>query len=247
MSSRTRAHHRLLLRGGVAAALLHGAACGSASPPPPPAHHVPAADTSTPTDDATPFARLDAVGPLAGDTYDPGPVIAAVNAIQPLGRAAGTSLLQRYVRARGAALDERDGLFAVLRVLYEPQPGYRSTVDACTPQQQPMVDGTCLRPPRLGAPSPAAPADLRSLRYPFFVLGDVPLSLVRGYMLAGKAEPLGMHLDDLAAAPTGWLAHPLAPRPADEVRYLFTHYGAWGPGSDVAELVEGQLTRLAGA
>jgi hypothetical protein len=108
-----------------------------------------------------------------------------------------------------------------------------------------MVDGGCLRPPRLGAPSPAAPADLRALRFPFFVLGDVPLSLVSGYALGGTPEPLGMHLDELAAAPTTWLAAPLAPQGAGEVRYLFMHHGAWGSQSDVGQLVERQLARLA--
>jgi hypothetical protein len=217
---------RLRSGAALAAAVLLGAACGAGAVDQPPSNAVAPPPTPPPPSDDAAFALLDAVGPLAGDAYDPRPVIAAINALQPLGRDDGTALLRRYVAARGAALDERDGLFAVLRVLYEPDPSYRTTSAACTAQQQPMVDGGCLRPPRLGAPSPAPPADLRALRFPFFVLGDVPLSLVSGYALGGMPEPLGMHLDELVAAPTTWLAAPLAPQGAGEVRYLFMHYGS---------------------
>ena len=228
--------------------MLLGSACGASTgptePPPVPHNDEPSGAPVLATD-ADLFALLDAVGPIDGDQYDPRPVIAAINALQPLGRETGTALLQRYARARVASLSDRDGLFAVLRVVYEPpEHVFARTTDSCTPAQQAVVESGCLRPPRLGSPSPAPPADLRSLRYPFFVLGDVPLSLVRGYALAGKAEPFGMHLDELAAAATGWLAAPLVPQTAGEIRYLFTHYGAWNTQSDVGVMVEAQLALL---
>ena len=66
----------------------------------------------------SPIELLDAVGPLGMDDYDPYPVIAAINAVQPLGQAEGTALLTAYLEERGASANERGGLFAVLRVLY---------------------------------------------------------------------------------------------------------------------------------
>ncbi|MBK9034239.1 MAG: hypothetical protein IPL61_23745 [Myxococcales bacterium] len=210
-------------------------------PAPTPTAPAPAA----PTDDAAVFRALDAVGPIESDRYDPRPVIAAINALQPLGRGEGTRVLAAYLAARGHSVDERGGLFAVLRVLYEPpaaRPPYPP--DACTPRQRELISGPCVRPPMLGSPSPAPPEDLRSLRYPFFVLGGVPLSLVSGYTLAGKAETVAMHLEALATARTGWLAAPLAPSSPGEIRYLFIHYGAWSLTDEVGRGVELQLARL---
>jgi len=115
--------------------------------------------------------------------------------------------------------------------------------DTCTPEQQAVAAGGCLRPPRLGAPVPPPPHDLRSLRYPAFVLGDVPLSLVSGYVLGGLPEPFDMYLDAIAPV-AGWLPAPLQPKTAGEVRYLFVHYGQWSLADDVGKLVEVQLARL---
>lgn len=200
-----------------------------------------------PIDSAEPpvFAALDAVGTLVNRDYDPRPVIAAINELQPMGRDKGTATLAAYLEARGHSVDDRGGLFAVLRVLYVP-PAVKPPwpPDACTPQQTELLSGPCLRPPMLGAPSPPAPNDLRSLRYPFFVLGDVPLSLVAGYALAGKAEPVDMHFEALSSANTGWLAAPLEPKSAGEIRYLFMHYGQWSPTDEVGKGVESQLQRM---
>lgn len=192
------------------------------------------------------FRLLDAVGPLESDVYSPAPVVAAINALQPLGRARATALLSAYVGARTAHhLLNRGALFAVVRVLYEPpaaKPPFPP--NACTPRQTELLSGGCLRPPRLGAPVPSPPEDLRSLRYPFFVLGDVPLSLVSGYVLGGDPESLTAHIKEISAAATGWLAHPLKPKTADEIRYLLMHYGEWGATDAVTRGIEQQLARL---
>lgn len=191
----------------------------------------------------SPIELLDAVGPLGMDTYDPHPVIAAVNAIQPLGQAEGTALLKAYLEERGASANDRGGLFAVLRVLYEPPNASKPPwpKDACTPRQSEFLSGPCLRMPRLGSPFPAAPEDLRSLRFPFFVLGDVPVSVVRGYELGGKAESLLMHHQALIDAKLGWLAKPLSPTPK-ETTYRLHHYGSWDKALSGA--IDSQIKRL---
>ncbi len=197
------------------------------------------------SDDAV-FAALDAVGPLDGNRADPRTVIRAVNALQPLGKDKGVALLRRYFAERRSSQNsqERDGLFLVLRTLLVPEPASGPRVrDACTPEQQAVAAGGCLRPPRLGAPVPPPPHELLSLRYPAFVLGDVPLSLVSGYVLGGEAESLDMYLDAIAPV-AGWLPKPLQPKTAGEVRYLFVHYGQWSLAGDVGKLVEAQLARL---
>lgn len=193
-------------------------------------------------DGADVFRALDAVGTLGGHDYDPRPVIAAVNALQPLGKERGVALLKRYLAARPGA-DGRDALFVVLRTVLDPPPDATRPPGACTPAQKEVAAGGCWRPPRLGAPVPAAPEELRSLRFPAFVLGDVPLSLVSGYQLGGEAEPLADHLAALAPLGT-WRAAPLAPKTAGEIRYLFMHYGQWSTGSEVGRMVEAQLRRL---
>ena len=204
-------------------------------------------------DDWAIFRALDAVGPLDGHRYDPRPVIDAVNLLQPLGKARGVEVLRRYIARRGQSLHPGvpDALFVVIRTLFDP-PGARRgpgaptpPPDACTPRQRAFVSDGCLRPPRLGGPQPPPPEDLRSLRYPAFVLGDVPLSLVSGYMLGGKAEPLGMHLDALVAE-AQWRPAPLRPKSADEIRYLFMHYGQWAWTDAVGKMVESQLRRMEG-
>ncbi|TNF37368.1 MAG: hypothetical protein EP329_03380 [Deltaproteobacteria bacterium] len=189
------------------------------------------------------FGVLDAVGPLDGHGYDPRPVIRAVNALQPLGKERGVAFLRRYLEARPGA-SERGGLFLVVRTLLDPPQDHAGPVapDACTPEQRAVTAGGCWRPPRLGAPYPQAPKDLRSLRYPGFVLGDVPLSLVSGYSLGGLPERLIDHLEALVPLGT-WRARPLTPRPAGEVRYLFVHYGQWSLSDEVGRMVEAQLKR----
>ena len=189
------------------------------------------------------FSALDAVGVLGGHDYDPRPAIDAVNALQPLGKERGLNVLRRYLAARPAA-DERGGLFVVIRTLLEPPPASRPRpADACTPSQQEVAAGGCWRPPRLGAPVPPPPADLSSIRYPAFILGDVPLSVVDGYSLGGLPERLTDHLEALALRGV-WRAAPLAPRSAGEIRYLFMHFGLWSRTDAVGRMVEAQLQRL---
>ena len=197
-------------------------------------------------DEAAVVAALDALGPLDGSRYDPRPVIRAVNLLQPLGAKRGVALLRRYVARRGPALaaGPPSALFAVLRTIFEPPPASgKAPKDACTPRQREVASGGCLRPPMLGAPWPPPPKDLRSLRYPIFVLGDIPLSLVSGYALGGHPEPASMHLEALAAV-ARWRAQPLRPQAVGEVRYLFVHYGQWSFSDPVGRMVDAQLRKM---
>ncbi len=99
-----------------------------------------------------------------------------------------------------------------------------------------------LRPPALGAPYPKAPKDPKAApRYPLVLLGDVPLVVVQGYALGGHPESLKMHLDALAREGK-WRVRPLNPKTAGEVRYLFQHWGLFGP--KVAKMVDKQLAFL---
>ncbi len=200
---------------------------------------------ASPTPEPAAYAVLDTVGALSSATYDPRPVINTINILQPMGRKAGTALLRSYLKNRGHRTQVQTALFAVLRVIYTPpaaKPPFPK--DACTPRQRLFVSGSCFRPPRLGSPVPSPPENLRSLRFPFFVLGDVPLSLVAGYDLGGVAEPLSMHLEALATSKSTWLAAPLKPKSAGEVRYLFMHYGQWPWNSPVGQAVDKQLNLL---
>jgi hypothetical protein len=69
------------------------------------------------------------------------------------------------------AAEEGVGLFWVLRVLFDPP----------------------LPPLRLGAPVPPPPAGTLE-RYPIVLALDVPFLVVRGYDLAGKAQPVSAHV-----------------------------------------------------
>lgn len=196
-------------------------------------------------DHADVHAALSAVGPLSGDRFNPSAVIDAVNRLVPLGKKQGLAVLRKYIHNNKRALtdSEPSALFAVIRIVFDPQKTKaKPPAHACTPKQRYFLAGQCFRPPMLGAPHPPPPEDLLSLRYPIFVLGDVPLSLVSGYSLGGLAEPLGMHLDSLAKFGQ-WRSKPLAPKPAGNVRYLFMHYGQWGLNEPVGKMVEAQLQR----
>lgn len=173
---------------------------------------------------------LDALGPLNMSAYDPVPVIAAVNHLQPMGKAKGTAAIRAWLKARRAAKAEPPtAIFAVLRVLFAPKAK------------------VVLRPPRLGAPVPASTdQEIAHLpRFPILMLDDVPLCVVEGYTLGGLAEPASMYLDYLEKEGQ-WAPSPLAPKSAGSVRYMFHHFGLFAGKHPVVAAVEGQLRRLDG-
>jgi hypothetical protein len=122
---------------------------------------------------------IDQAPPLQGPRYDPLPVIRIVNALQALGKDRTLAAVDEFLRVSSYAdSSAREGLFVVLRVLFEvpEDPGHMPHM-------------------YVGAPSPAGPEDPKRLpRFPVLLLDDVPLLLVYGYTLAGKAEPVEVHV-----------------------------------------------------
>jgi hypothetical protein len=124
--------------------------------------------------------------------YRPGPVVDAVNALLPLGKDGALAALDRFLAAKDLDADPHEGLFLVLRVLFE-------------------VDADAHPPMRLGGSMPDLPPTPSSLpRFPIVLVDDLPLLLVSGYVLGGEAEPLSVHLDHYRRHGT-LRARPLAP------------------------------------
>jgi hypothetical protein len=109
------------------------------------------------------------------ERYEPIAVIDAVNALVPLGKEGALEALEVFL-AREPASDEHQGLFLVLRVLFDTPSGVHP-------------------PMRLGGSSPAAPSDATLLpRFPIALIDDVPIMLVSGYMLGGEPEHVRAHI-----------------------------------------------------
>ena len=163
----------------------------------------------------------------AFETYDPGTVIEAVNALVPLGKAGALAALEAFLGKQDLAKDPHQGLFLVLRVLFEA---------AAHP------------PMRLGGSRPAPPSPSASLpRFPIMIVDDVPLMLVAGYTLRGLPEPVASHVTYYRKHGT-LRAAPLAPssgpdRMAAYARQYEAAYHAAPPAAERA-LVEAQLDRL---
>ena len=105
-------------------------------------------------------------------TYNPGRIVQAVNDLIPLGKEEALASIAGYYEAADRQADPRQGLFWVLRVLFDvpAEPGYHPPV-------------------RLGAPRPAAPEDLRTIpRFPIMLIEDIPLLMVTSYILGGLPE-----------------------------------------------------------
>jgi hypothetical protein len=109
--------------------------------------------------------------------YRPGPVVDAVNALHPLGKDGALAALDRFLAARDLDADPHQGLFLVLRVLFD-------------------VDADAHPPMRLGGSMPDTPPTPSSLpRFPIVLIDDLPILLISGYVLGGEPEPLSVHLD----------------------------------------------------
>jgi hypothetical protein len=121
-----------------------------------------------------------APGYYSGYGYDPRRIVEAVNALQPLGKEKAIAALTEYLRVASHFHDSgREGVFLILRCLFEvpADPGF-------------MPHMYC------GAPSMSPPEDAKKApRFPIVIHGDVPLLLIRGYTLAGRAEQPESHLE----------------------------------------------------
>jgi len=164
--------------------------------------------------------------------YDPKGMTEAVNALQPLGKAAALEAIDIYLAQADQTADPRHGLYLVLRVLFEvpATPGYHPPV-------------------RIGGSMPSPPAFLKNVPlFPILLVDDVPIMLVSGYTLGGEPEPLSVHIAHFRAHGT-MRARPLHPtKPASEVLNDYKHaydraYGA-PPATRQVAFVQGQLERM---
>ena len=114
-----------------------------------------------------------------GYHYDPLAVIRIVNALQPLGKEKALTAIDEYLRvATHFHSAAREGLFLVLRVLFEvpTDPGYMPKMG-------------------VGEEMPSQPADAKRIpRFPILLEDDIPLLLVRGYNLGGEPERAERHV-----------------------------------------------------
>lgn len=163
---------------------------------------------------------LDAV-PSYNGRADPLRLIQAVNALQRRGKARALAAIDEYLRV-SSWLDDpgREGVFHVLRVLFEPPAGE---------SWPPMM---------VGAPDLTADPKLFP-RAPIALVEDIPIVLVGGYMLGGQAEPPEQHARWYRER--GVLrAAPLRP-PADPLGAVAR---AAAPGGPLAGLEERTLTMI---
>ena len=140
---------------------------------------------TTPASSAALTALIRAV-PSYQSPGDPLALIRAVNSLQRLGRDAAIAALTDYLHTTPPGDDHREGTIAIMRVLFDPAnpPGYLPVLHA-------------------GAPDPAPPDDPLVLpRFPIAIIDDIPLVVVNGYTLGGKAETPEMHLATVARTAT---------------------------------------------
>jgi hypothetical protein len=176
------------------------------------------------------ISELERAASMSIAGYDPAVVVAAVNALQPLGKDAALACFAELLD-RPANFRAEEGLFWVLRVLFD------------------MPVGEIHPPVGLGAADIAPPGDAAALpRFPVVLACDVPLLAVRGYILAGLPDDPRRHVVQFRAR--GILrSSALAPEPAQAPQVFreawFSAYGAAPPPAAMS-WVEEQCRRLAG-
>jgi hypothetical protein len=121
-------------------------------------------------------ALLDRAAALSTEAYNPGLVIDAVNALQPLGKEQALAQIDACLASAGKKKPVQ-GLFWVLRALFD------------------MPTGREFPPVLIGQPTIPPPADARKLpRFPIVMAQSVPFLAVDKYLLGGKAEPVDTHV-----------------------------------------------------
>jgi hypothetical protein len=147
---------------------------------------------------------LDHTPPLRGYEFDPLALIRVVNGLLPLGKEKALAAIEEYPRVLRRddrprpyhGEDTMEGLFLVLRCLFEGEPlppnglatgkGFSDMVPRPSPTPQPAF----WPPLNAGASSPPEPADPTLVpRFPLVLIDDIPLVLVSGYLSAGCVSP----------------------------------------------------------
>lgn len=201
---------------GGALMMVFLAACATA-PAPAPASTTSSLDATLRRASSSDFSR-----------YEPLAVIDAVNALVPLGKEGALSALETFL-ANEPTTDEHQGLFLVLRVLFDTPSGIHPGM-------------------HIGGSSPAPPTDPNVLpRFPIALIDDVPIMLVSGYMLGGEPEHVRAHIA-LYRADGIIRTVPLAPSRTTnerwaELQMVYTRaYGAQPPRLE-SETLYAQLRR----
>jgi hypothetical protein len=206
--------------------LLGAVMAGSCAPPAKNEYAAPREQNSEPS---MTMSLLEPVSNMKIADYDPGRVIEAVNALQPLGKTRALEEIESYLAGPGKG-KESYGLFWVLRVLFD------------------VPAETGFPPVRIGQPSVAPPARSGALpRFPIVMVRDTPLLAVRSYMLGGLPEPVASHVAYFRAHGT-IRATPLSPSASTadlEAEFEKQWSEAYGsaPAEDVRTWIRAQLTR----
>jgi hypothetical protein len=166
--------------------------------------------------------------------FNPGALVAAVNALVTLGKDRALDAVEHQLTESDHLADPQHGLFLVLRLLFDvpTDPGFHL-------------------PMHIGIPNVAAPKDAKALPYfPLIVVDDIPLLLVTTFLLGGSPELVEAHLKHFREK--GILrAAPLTPKtflsPAEILDHLIPLYlNAYGIAPTPAQLrmLEQQLRRM---
>jgi hypothetical protein len=155
---------------------------------------------------------LNDVKSIDSPSNNPRTVIAAVNALQPLGRETGIAVMREYLDVDFERMlgDGDSGAIMVMRLLFEPPPP--STQPATAEEEN---FGNVVRPGYFRAPAimlgwtPDDPT--RFPRYPAAVIDDIPMAINYGGAMGGRPESAREHLDFLVNGGAAWrktLLHP---------------------------------------
>lgn len=178
-----------------------------------------------------PEAIVARAGGSAFADYDPRVVVDAVNVLVPLGKLGAIDAIEMHLSRADLERDPQEGLFLVLRVLFDVSP----------PRRHPPLN--------LGGSVPPPPPDASAMpRFPIVLVDDVPLLLVSGYALGGDTEPVSTHVEFYREH--GRLrGAPLTPPPTSDgllERYEAEYTSAYGspPSQREIEFVDAQLSRM---
>lgn len=160
--------------------------------------------------------RLLRIISLVPGRTNPGTIIQAVNALQPLGKESGCAVLREYLRITmpydawwkiHEGCDLEVNLFLLVRALFDvPISGTREVPDSYD-----VVRKGYLRSPGLGATVPAPPNDRTAYpRFPLHIVDGVPLGLVGSGYTSGQPERVINHLLSLEKDAI-WRSSPLIP------------------------------------